>query len=209
MNQVRRVAAVAVDLDGTIAHFHGPQRDRGFFKIFTSRGVLEEAIEKTYQETMATIGFSIPNFLCVLSKYTKVPLSSEEVQKEFHLWVEADFAAFPDSRAALERWKDASVPIIILTAGEEEYQKKKVHLADIYYDRLIIVTTAIEKVEKLREISEEYGQPVAFYDDNPRTLDAVRESGVDVETVWVKRANDPSKVRPKFPHRKIRTLNRE
>lgn len=209
MNSTRRVAAVAVDLDGTIAHFHGPRRDRGFFRIFTNRGISETTVEKVYQETMATIGFSIPNFLSVLSKYIEVLLSIEDALKEFDAWVETEFGTFPDSRSALERWKSKCTPIIVLTAGEAEYQKKKVHLADIYYNRLIIVTTSIEKVQELRAISEEYGHPVVFYDDNPRTLDTVKESGLDVETVWVKRANDTDEAKPKLRHRKIATLDKE
>lgn len=209
MNSKRRVAAVAVDLDGTIAHFHGPSRDRGFFRIFTSRGIPDTTVEKVYQETMATIGFSIPNFLSVLSKYTEVLTSSEEILVEFDAWAETEFGTFPDSRSALERWKHKGTPIIVLTAGEAEYQKKKVHLANIYYDRLIIVTTSIEKVEELRAIREEHGHPIVFYDDNPRTLDAVKEAGLDVETVWVKRANDTDEAEPKLRHRKIATLDRE
>ncbi|MCH8049043.1 HAD family hydrolase [Patescibacteria group bacterium] len=125
--------------------------------------------------------------------------------------IKKDLVVYPESIEAMETLKKQGIPTIVLTAGDETAQKRKIALTQIPYDELVIVPTAKGKVVEVSRLLKKYGKPLAVFDDRADILDLIRESfqdSSDVVTVWVHRVNS-NFPRGKYEHIEIKDLSEE
>jgi len=199
---------IVIDFDGTLASFLSGRE--GFFDIFIKRGVPEHVVKESYETVKASKGFSIEN-LCNMLNAKGFSLNKNVLESEFETWVQKDLALYPDSMMAVKNWKKQGIPIIILTAGEEVMQRRKVALTQIPYDELRVVSTAKEKVAEVLSLLKKYGKPLLVFDDRADILDLIHEEfkdSSDVVTVWVNRINSDFP-RGKHEHIEIKDLSAE
>lgn len=183
---------IAVDFDSTLARFVGGKKD--LFAIFIRRGISESSVKEAYEESKRNGGFTIQKLQKLIEEKVKKAFDSCAIVQEFDEWVKNTVLPYPDSIPAISRWKVLHIPVAIVTYGDPDFQKKKIAITGIPYDRLHIVTVEDGKSEELRKLLARYGQTILFIDDKPSVLDGVRENGIkenEVITVLIRRQDSP------------------
>tara|TARA_Y100000310_G_C20583848_1_gene764379 strand:- start:4 stop:630 length:627 start_codon:yes stop_codon:yes gene_type:complete len=200
------MCCIVVDFDGTLAHFaHGSQ---GFFKIFTQRRVPESVVQEGYEQLKTTEGFSMQGLTALLEK--KFSFKKEGTEQEFEEWLQQELVLYPESIEAIQYWKGQNIPVVILTAGQESFQREKVDMMKIPYDKLCIVPSDTEKVVEIKNLMSVYGKPIAVIDDKATILDMIRSEFPDtneVKTIWIRRS-EPSVQKTEYEHMEISDLQK-
>lgn len=187
-----QVTCIAVDFDGTLAYFKGGYDE--LFAIFSRRGVDPVVVRECYEKTKREFGFSISAMTSVVAGQTGRRFNALEIAAEFRDWLGLSLIPYPDSVATLARWQKQGITVVILTAGNTEYQTQKVQVTHLPHDQLLVVSHECEKPDVVRRLLERYGPPVLLIEDRPSVLDAMREDGLDedqVITVRLLRAESP------------------
>ena len=86
------------------------------------------------------------------------------------------------------------IPVVILTAGNTEYQTQKVVATCMPHDGFIVVSHECEKLGVVRRLLTQYGAPVLLIEDRPSVLDSMIENGLtknEVITVRLFRQESP------------------
>ena len=203
-----RIKCIATDFDFTQSHFRDPI-EKGFFNIMRRRGWNDADISEVRNYAEAQ-GFSLENFFkaAVLLK-PKLPIGdAASIRLEFYWWLEESIELYQDARPFLEKWWGA-VPIAIITAGDQFYQRRKVNLVHPPYDELHVVSPPHRKVDVLADLLDRRGAPLLFIEDRPDELDAalLRLGEHNVITVLVLRPDSPyNGERPRYNHIQVRSL---
>ena len=199
---------VVIDFDGTLAFFLSGQG--GFFDIFIKQGIPEHIVKESYEAVRSNKGVSVENLYDVLSA-KGFSLNKDTLESKYEEWIQTDLALYPESMEAMQNLKKQGIPTIVLTAGDETAQKRKIALTQIPYDELVIVPTAKGKVVEVSRLLKKYGKPLAVFDDRADILDLIRESfqdSSDVVTVWVHRVNS-NVPEGQYKHIEIKDLREE
>lgn len=176
-----RATCIAIDFDGTLAYFKGGYDE--LFAIFHRRGVDLVVVKECYEQTKREFGFSISAMTSVVSSRTGCSLDTVAIAAEFRGWLGLSLVPYSDSVATLVRWQHQGIPVVILTAGNSEYQTQKVQVTRMPHDQLTVVSHEHEKPDVVRRLLERYGLPVVFVEDRPSVLDAIREHGLTEDRV--------------------------
>ncbi len=190
------VTCVLVDLDNTLSHFIGKGGSKGFFGVFTPHGIPEIQCVKCY-ESVKTDGFSLKKFLNELTTrgvaLVSRALLPEQLEKDFNLWLRRSLVLYPDSLPALALWQKHHIPVCIVTAGDETFQREKIELLHLPHDAVVVLPHTGEKTSVIKTILVQFGPPVALIDDKENELDAVRATYTEenVRTIHVGRMDSP------------------
>lgn len=187
-----QVTCAIVDFDGTLAYFKGGYDD--LFAIFSQCGVDSIVVKECYEQTKREFGFSISAMTSVVAQRTGLALRDEDIMNEFRYWLGLSLIPYSDSVATLTQWRRRRIPVVILTAGNVEYQTQKVQATHMPHDQLIVVSHDREKVDTVRRLLNFYGPPVLLIEDRPSVLDAMREHELaehEIITVRLLRQESP------------------
>lgn len=207
------VTCIGIDFDNTLAHFL--TSSTGFFKIFSRYHVSEEQLRKTYDEVAHSQNGNGFTFEGMLADVTKMVLAlsshEDELKRAFGKWLRENLTLYPDSLSALTNWHDGlRIPICIVTAGAEEYQRQKVDLMQIPHDDIIVVPHANEKASVTKKLLSRYGRQIVFIDDKDSELDHLCDAGIDsgdVLKVHIKRPDSPYRdQKPRYKHLEVESL---
>ncbi|MDO8537106.1 MAG: hypothetical protein Q7R94_02580 [bacterium] len=208
-----KIKCIALDFDFTLAHFLDPV-ERGLFNIFRRRRVAEVTIKKAYDEAVKT-GFTIQNFTEQIKNLTMLPEfdpAGDNIPTEFEAWLRKSLKTYPDAMPFLWKWW-GKIPIVILTHGNQFYQRQKINAARIPYDKLVVMAPSKRKAAVIHDLVREHDWPILFLEDKPDELDAViDEPGLnedDVTTVLVCREDSPyyGKQTPRHNHVRVHSLD--
>ena len=166
---MREAVAVIVDLDGTLAQM---VHRRELFAVFAHNGLSLSRAGRIYKRVRNTVGFSLPHMLRAI-KEEGYRLDRESTTRDFIKWLRSSLTLYRDVGPFIRAVRAQRIPFIILTLGEEQFQRQKVEMSGIRPDKLIVAGSPHEKVEKLRRVVQERGRPLVCVDDDPRILDAV------------------------------------
>ncbi|MDO8482301.1 MAG: haloacid dehalogenase-like hydrolase [bacterium] len=207
------VTCIGIDFDNTLARFL--TSSTGFFEIFSPHRVPETQLKETYDaiaHSQQGKGFTFEEMLADVTKMVHT-LSShkEELKKAFGNWLRANLVLYPDSLSALTRWHNKlHIPVCIVTAGAEQYQRQKVQLLHIPHDDIIVVPHANEKASVTKMLLQRYGRRIVFIDDKESELDHLCEAGIstdDVLKVHINRPDSPYRDQvPKYKHLEVASL---
>jgi hypothetical protein len=174
-----RLPCIFVDFDSTLAFF--PKGKEGLFKIFTKRDASldDPIVEGLYDKTKRQHGFSIDAMISVVEESLQRRFSDaerEQIRKEFDAWSD-DALKLYDDCDQLDDWRNEGRLVAILTAGDDCLQTRKIRStgADALVDGVKIVKTAKKKVTFLKEFRKKYEGQVVLIEDEPATLDKVKE----------------------------------
>lgn len=187
-----QATCIAVDFDGTLAYFRGGY-DK-LFAIFSRRGVDPVIVKECYEQTKRESGFSISALVSAVTAQSSCHFDMGEIESEFRDWLGVSLVPYIDGTTVLGQWRCREVPVVILTAGNTEYQTQKVQAARMPHDQLIVVANEREKPVIVRQLLERYGPPILLIEDRPSVLDSMRESGLlkhQVITVRLLRRESP------------------
>ncbi len=200
---------VAVDFDNTLAYHQGGKVR--LFRLLRKYGISLFDIRAIYEQAKKESGLSVESLLRVAKEYTNTPLDREAVTQDVEGWLRDSVACYPDALLSVLEWRNANVPVIIVTVGAPEFQKKKVELSGLPYDDLFVLDAVNKKSATLQALLDHYGSPCIFVDDKATELDAIRESGIsahDVITFRIRRKNSPYYgQRPAHEHVNIKRLD--
>jgi len=199
---------IVLDFDGTAAHF-GTGGSRGWFPIFTRRGVSRTHLKEAYRLVRGQ-GFSIQNLLCELQKKIGRKFDKQKIHQEFEQWLTGSLVLYPDTLSTIQQWQHAGILVFVLSAGEAEYQMQKIRVSQIPYDKIILTSRSFKKAEVFMNLMGTYGEPAVFIDDRPDVLDEVRRilGNRHVITVWIQRTGGEYANREvEFSHIKADRLN--
>ncbi len=203
-----QLRCIAVDFDHTLARLDDPGY-RELFAIFTARGVPLEIVELSYQAVKASNGFSLPNLLGEVSDRGFV-LDEPAIRMAFDGYLGAKLHPYSDTLTAVQSWRDRHIPVVIVTAGADSYQREKVVAVKIPCDLVLVVSRVNQKTELIQALLEQYGSPLIFVDDKGSELDALRDAHLKedaVATVRILRPDSPyyNQV-PRYHHMEVTTL---
>ena len=202
------ISCICVDFDNTLGHFTHGSRD--FFNIFLQRKIPRETLEKVYKETACALGFSFPHFVNFLADAVGGIPNRENLGIEFEEWLQRELTVYPDSIPACTLWQRHHIPVCIITAGEEQYQKHKVALLHIPHDDVIVVQHVNEKAPATKKLLKRYGRRIVFIDDKESELDQLCDAGIgtdDVLKVHINRPDSPyGDQKSRYEHLEIESL---
>lgn len=187
-----QATCIAVDFDGTLAYFKEGYDD--LFAIFSRRGVDPVVVKECYEQTKREFGFSISAMTSVVAGRTGRCFDAADITAEFRDWLGLSLVPYSDSVVTLAQWRRRDIPVVILTAGNAEYQTEKVQATRMPHDELMVVSHEREKPGIVRRLIERCGLPALLIEDRPAVLDAMREYGLtedEVITVRLLRQESP------------------
>lgn len=186
------IKCIAVDLDNTLIYPRGGKVR--LFRLLRKYGISLFTIPTIYEQAKKESGLSVESLLRVATQFMNTPLDPDTVKKDIEGWLKDSVVCYPDTLLSVTAWRKANIPVIIVTVGAPEFQKKKVELSGLPYDDIFVLDAVNKKSDTLRSLLERYGSPCIFVDDKATELDQIRESGVsrdDVLTYRIRRRNSP------------------
>lgn len=210
MKNQPEIKAFAIDFDFTLAHFVKTGMN-GLLKIFINQNISQEIVMKAELEAEQQ-GFTFDKYLSNIEGLSKKTFSKGErevLKKQFENWLRYSLVLYEDSmeviKKIMKKW-----PIIIVTFGEENYQKQKIAMTNIPYTKIITTSQENSKLKALESIISEYGKPIYFIDDKPSELDEIKKDDLYMKkfiTYRVMRPDSPYfHQESKFTHNKISSL---
>lgn len=182
---------IAIDLDHTLIFPRGGKT--GLFRIFQKHHIAKCHTREVYEKTKQC-GFSVENFLRVAKEYAAQPLNTPTVKKDIESWLGTSTLRYPDVLPFVTKWRNEHIPVIIITVGAPEFQKKKIKIADIPHDDIYILDAINKKSNVLRMLCGRFGTPGIFIDDKASELDALFEDGItpqEIFTCRIRRKESP------------------
>lgn len=154
---------LALDLDHTLAHYKDGLR--GLFEITRNLGVSESVAKQVLAATEER-NFSLRLFYQILSLKSCILISEEKFLELAQSWFKENYVLYDDAEDFLLKYLER-VPIVIVTAGDEDFQREKIALLDFFPNETIVVPVGTSKIDALKDIYGRYQKPVVFIDDNP------------------------------------------
>ena len=201
------------DFDYTLAFF----RDGlGFLELFVSAGMRRQEVDSLFTEIVQSPeGFTIRRMLDAASSVDSFDQRERlRIAYAFRIWLERSLELYPDVLRCIEWALTAGIPWVIVTAGDDSYQRQKISalgLAGLVPADVFVTPPAHGKAEALRELIARFGRPIWFVDDSPHELDRVRAAGLsqdDVATFLLVRSDSLyTQVSPRHPHTSITSLD--
>lgn len=199
---MNKITCYAFDFDGTIAYQQNGLA--GFFKIFINRGIPQNIIEEAYQQSKKYGGFCLSGLITSLKNKKVVIKKEPAIKDEFDRWLKQSLKLYPDAHFLPS-------PTVIVTYGNPKFQKQKIEISNIQYDKLYASANPQGKVKALIKLIQTYGTPIAFTDNRLSELDKIRDTNIsekEIITHHILRSNNRySNEKGKYKHRQIRRLN--
>lgn len=177
-----------IDLDSTLYKSHNLGKNSK--NIFLSFGVSEEAFDESAHRAFHGVSgdyfdYSFENHIDLLLQMGHVLPKEELVQKLNKIFEENH--VIDDALFFLESLKKTNKKLILLTAGNKDFQYKKIENAGIekYFDEIVVVHG--EK-EKFIEENKREGEKIFFINDNLKENRKVKEVHKDVEVITKRNA---------------------
>lgn len=201
------IKCIAIDFDNTIAYPKGGKIR--LFHLLRAHGLSLKNLRTIYERAKREGGLSADNLIRIAQEHTNTQLNAAQIKQDVDDWLQNSVTCYPDVRTALTTWKQANIPVIIVTVGSPEFQKRKIEISGVPYDDIVVLTEINKKTDTILSLIKKYGS-CAFIDDKATELDAVRESGIgnEVATFHIRRKNSPYfKQKPLHNHIRISRLD--
>lgn len=160
---------LALDLDYTLAHYKDGLK--GLFEITQKFGVPESVAKRALAVTEER-GFSLGLFYKILSFNVHLLVSEDRFMELATPWLRENYALYDDAYEFLAQYLE-HVPVIIVTAGDEDFQREKIRVLGFFPDEIIVVPMGTSKIGALKDIYGRYQKLVVFIDDNPSEFDCI------------------------------------
>lgn len=176
---------VVFDFDNTLAR--ATDGYDGLFQVFMQDGLSREYLAALYEKVKEASTFSIINFCDALEKEGKV-FDRSLREQEAEVWLKNSLAVYEDAHTVLLFARKKGLHIVIVTAGDPHYQKKKIAYTKIPHEE-VHVTEIGAKLPVVEMLSKKYTPPLIYIDDRPMELDRIRDKLPEsrVLTVWLRR----------------------
>ncbi len=144
---------IALDLDFTLARFRSGYG--GFYDIAESFGISRETAERELRENIrSSAGLSFGGYSRSLFPNDSERANGFETGLDRHF--KADFSWYPGVRELLENWRRQGIPLVVVTAGSEELQTRKLGVLGFGFDEVHITDITVGKASAIRRIQSEY-----------------------------------------------------
>lgn len=146
-----------------------------------------------YERAKNEGGLSAEGLIRIAKDFVDHPLDVEKIKYDIDTWLKKSVTCYPDAASSITAWKKAGIPVIIITVGAPEFQKRKIELSKIPHDDVFIIDRINKKSETIRELVKKYGSPCLFIDDKATELDAIHDAGIHetIITCRILRKNSP------------------
>lgn len=175
MNESKRVpllldnVVLVLDLDYTLAHYRDEMK--GFFTVTQSFGIPESEARRALA-TAEGMNFSFETFYRILTMQMHVFVSEEKFVERATAWFKKEYVFYDDAYRFLFDYLEQA-PVIIVTAGDEQFQREKIRHLDLVPHEVIVVSMGESKIDALKDVYQQYQKTVVFIDDNPKEIDRV------------------------------------
>lgn len=200
---------LAIDLDNTLAHYKDGLV--GLLEITRKLGVPDSEAKKAIRATEER-NFSFRLLYQILSLKTHIFVSEDQFLALTKTWFVENYELYDDAHEFLYQYLER-VPIVVVTAGDEEFQHEKIQLLGFVPNETIVVPVGTPKMTALKEVSERYKKVVVFIDDNPNEFahihfDAWFSFPSTSYSVRMRRSDSPhEKSKRNHLSNKVRTIN--
>lgn len=159
----------ALDLDYTLAHYRNGTE--GLFEVTRELGVSKDTTRQvlTFVESR---NFSFVEFYRVLTANAQNSINENLFNERMQTWFKENYELYDDARVFLADYLER-VPIVIVTAGDNKFQRKKIFHLGFVPDEVIVVSMGDSKLDALKDVFDRYQKTVIFVDDNPREFDHI------------------------------------
>lgn len=154
---------LALDLDYTLAHYKDGLK--GLFEITQKLGVPESVARRALAATEAS-GFSLGLFYQILSLSVHLFVSEGRFMELATPWFRENYALYDDAYEFLAQYLE-HVPVVVVTAGDEDFQREKIRVLGFFPNEVIVVPMGTSKIGALKDIYGRYQKLIVFVDDNP------------------------------------------
>lgn len=154
-----------------------------FFKF----GVCEQLFQETYQKLRDEDRGYNPFFQLKLIKKEKFKIEENIFKKEFEkVLKKAPQFLYQDTIWFLKKWQ-GQAELILISLGEEKFQKSKIRAAGIEkYFQEIVITQGINKIKDFKKFFR-YKENIIFVEDDPGALSIIKEVFPKVITIRINR----------------------
>jgi FMN phosphatase YigB (HAD superfamily) len=199
-------SCIALDFDNTLSYFAGGYEE--LYRIFTDLGFSLDVVKKAYREVVPN-GFSLVRLIRTLEENTGHLADVGYCDQKFNEWLSGNLRLYPDVIPFMEAHKE--IPFVIVTAGDEMYQKRKIEMSGLFPASMYFVERKGEKTGPIRELLAKFGPKIYFVDDHPIELDSLRDGGLierDIVTFRILRKESAyANLESRYSHKNIKTLN--
>lgn len=167
----------AFDFDFTLAHF--PDGLESLMNLAVSAGAPREVVDRVYASVVdSSIGFSHITFSSALAK--EIPeIDADKLSKDICIWLgNAGIKLYDDVLTTFGYLQQHDIPAAIITAGNFDWQKKKIELVRIPLgeDRIFIVSPTEGKMGAIETLLQQGFDCIHYVDDRPLELDRIRDT---------------------------------
>ena len=197
------VKAVVVDLDDTAVRYIDGLN--GFYSIWAEQGINRELAEQATLELCDEFCFTFENMIARLRRHNP-RIDPPALLRRLNNWFAENLQSYPDTNHYLTAWLQEK-PVIILTAGNAEFQWPKLRSANVPYQEVFFASPADGKARYLHALMRRFGTPIAFIDDQGENLDGIRRHGMtaaEVITFLMRRPDLPQKLGSRHYHHVVR-----
>lgn len=174
-----KIGCIALDLDDTLVYLQNHLE--GFYQICAGWGLDRPKIGPIVQQLIYGEGFNFERFLAKTEFGWPSP-ESRKICNELNTWMARSLKPFPDSAPTINTWL-VDLPVVVVTNGEEQFQKIKLDWTGLPYTKLFVLKpNGHGKGAQIRQLVNHYG-PTVFVDDLPTNLDNVRQHGLTADQV--------------------------
>lgn len=160
---------LALDLDYTLAYYKDGLS--GLFDILRKLGI-QESVARQALATAEERNFSFELFYQILSMKVHVFVSEREFVELVTPWFRENYALYDDAFEFLSKYLE-HVPIVVVTAGDERFQRDKIRILKFFPNEIIVVPVGTPKIDALKDVYGRYKKVVVFVDDNPSEFDRI------------------------------------
>lgn len=186
------VKCVAVDFDSTLAYIDQVEE---LFQIFTNEGLPREKVVNVFGNLLQTSNFNFQNFMDQISKEISLPVALNSLGRCWD-WLDRNLKVYEDSLRFLQNCESKNIRTRILTAGCPRHQGAKLMKAKMpHYAQAIYSQKPENKIHFLKILINQFGAPIAFIDDRTETMDQIRSSGLNEDSVLLFHMIRPNKAK--------------
>ena len=167
-------SAILLDLDFTIAHLNGGYET--LYEALTEYKIPRYEAKTALRKTADSVeGFTLESYVACLA-WEGFTADWSSLLGRFEEIFQKRFALYPDVLQFLESAKSLEIPLILVTSGHADFQKKKIDIIDFPFDEVCITTTPKGKADYVYKWQQQTGGHVWFVDDKRRELVRVFET---------------------------------
>lgn len=198
---------VAFDLDFTLTHFRSGLES--LFATIAQCGVPATISKPVYRKIIRSAGGFSPSAMAAALIPYHPHLRTANLERALTDWLEKNIALYSDVAAVLAELKVRGLLTRIITAGNEDWQHKKIHCLGLTPDFLHIVSPTAGKGAIIKKIYAATGCLVVYIDDDVNELDRICDTNARsaVISILIVRSTDLHRSVPsRYTHLRIKQL---